>query len=432
VQPKDHLRRLAAEEARQMRQITRILGGQPAAAADAPDEFDPSPRAQTVAASTIAPERVEWLWPGRVPLGFLTLFSGDPKLGKSLAALSVLSAVTRGGPLPGGDADGPATAPRGSAILLSAEDDPARTIVPRLLAAGADLDRVHILSTMLEPEFRGYSGRPTAHVAAERMPTASAEDLRAIERRAAALGDCRLIVFDPVSAYISGRDADVRRALGPVKDMAGRLGAAVLLINHLGKRGASGTNGKYRVRGSIDYVGVCRSNLLFLADPDDPGGRRRLMLDNGGNLADTQPGLAFVVNDAGGTPRLEWLPETIDLDADAALARTVRIGASGTTNRLARRHACEEWLRGYLAGGPRPAKECEQASIAAGFNRILLERARAALAIRSIRTGFGKGSRCDLSLPETDGGPRDGPDEGVAVHTPHFVTCVSRAEYEGV
>ena len=115
-----------------------------------------------------------------------------------------------------------------------------------------------------------------------------------------------------------------------------------------------------------------------------------------------------------------------------ALARAVKVRGSGTTDRLARRHACEEWLRGYLSGGPRPAKECEQAAIAAGFNRMLLERARGSLAIRSIRTGFGKGSRRDLSLPEPDGGPRDGADEGVAVHTPQFVTGVSRAEYEGV
>jgi hypothetical protein len=410
----DQLRRQAAYEAEPMWKITRSLVGDPDDVSEVADPFDPSPRAQTVAASAVAPGRVDWLWPGRIPLGMLTLFSGDPKMGKSLVALSVIAAVSRGGPLPGGDADGPATATRGSIILLSAEDDPARTIVPRLLAAGADLDRVHILSTMLEPKFRGFSGRLAAHVpAAERMPTASAEDLRAIERRAAALGDCRLIVFDPVSAYLVGREADVRRALCPLNDMAGRLGAAGLLITHHSKRGASGTNGKYRVRGSIDYVGVCRANFLFLADPDDPG-RRRLMLDNGGNLAPRQPGLAFVVHDEGGAARVEWLPETIDLDADAALARAVKIGPSGTTGRVGRRHACEEWLRGFLAGGPRLARECEQAALVAGFNRRLLERARVALAIRSVRTGFGQGSCCHLSLPESDGELPEGPDDNGA------------------
>ncbi len=359
----------------------------------------------------------------------LTLFSGDPKLGKSLVALSVLAAVSRGGPLPGTDPDSPVSAARGSAILLSAEDDPARTIVPRLLAAGADLDRIHILSSMLEPEFRGCSGRPAAHVPANlRMPTASADDLRAIERRAAALGDCRLIVFDPITAYLGG-EADIRRTLNPLKEMAARLGATILLVTHLSKQGASGTNGKYRVRGRIDYVGVCRSNTLFLADPDDPTGRRRLMLDNGGNLGATQPGLAYVVQDAGDAARVDWLPETIDLDADGALARTARINRSGTTSRLGRRQACEEWLRGYLADGPKPVKECEQAAMAAGFNRGLLERARGALAIRGIRAGFGKGASYHLCLPGTDDDPAEHPENTAGAHAPHFARCVPRVEH---
>jgi hypothetical protein len=100
------------------------------------------------------------------------------------------------------------------------------------------------------------------------------------------------------------------------------------------------------------------------------------------------------------------------LDADAALAWAARIGASGTTGHVARRHACEDWLRGFLARGPRPARECEQAVMVAGFHSRLLEQARVALAIRSVRTGFGQGSCCHLSLPETDGGPPEGSDGG--------------------
>jgi hypothetical protein len=138
------------------------------------------------------------------------------------------------------------------------------------------------------------------------------------------------------------------------------------------------------------------------------------MLLNGGNLAPGQPGLAFVVNNEGGAARVDWLPATIDLDADAALARAARIGQSAAIGRVAHRHACEDWLRGFLAGGPRLARECEQAAMVAGFHRRLLERARVALAIRSVRTGFGQGSCCHLSLPETDGGPSDGIDGGGA------------------
>ncbi len=423
----DFLRQQAAYEARQMWTVGDILSG---LSTPEPD-FDPSPRAQLISASAIAPRRIDWLWPGRIPLGMPILFSGDPKLGKSLVALSLIAAVTRGGPLPGGGPDGPARAPLGSAILLSAEDDWARTIVPRLLAAGADLDRVKNLATMRDPGFRGYSGGPTADVPArERKPTLSPTDLGAIERAAAELGDCRLIVFDPITSYL-GRNADVRRALDPLGEMAARLNAAVVLITHHNKRGGSGTSAKYRVLGDIAYVGVCRAGLMFLADPDDPSGRRRLMLDNGFNLADRQPALPYVVRDAGdGVARVEWLPETIELDADAALDRSVKAGKSGTSGRLARRHACEEWLRGYLADGPKPAKECERAALAAGFNRPLLERARAALAIRHVRSGFGKGACYHLCLPHADGEPIDRPDVIAGAHAPQFLARDSREEHE--
>jgi hypothetical protein len=216
----------------------------------------------------------------------------------------------------------------------------------------------------------------------------------------------------------------------PLKQMAERLGAAGLLITHHNKQGASGTIGKYRVRDLIEYVGICRANFLFLADPDDSTGRPRMMLDNGGNLAPKQPALPFVVSDDGEAARVEWLPETIDLDAEAALARTVKAGKPSASGRLGRRHACEEWLRGYLAGGPRSAKECEQAAIEAGFNRFVVERARSALAIRSVRTGFGKGSACHLHLPDAQGGSPDRPDSAISVHTPQIPAPQFRAEYE--
>jgi hypothetical protein len=410
----DELRRQAAQEARRLWRL--VNRREPIAAEDAPD-FDASPTAQTLAASTIHPARWEWLWPGRIPLGTLTLFSGDPKLGKSLAALSLIAALSRGGPLPGGDGDAPVVAPCGSALLLSAEDDPARTIVPRLIAAGADLDRVHLLAAMRDPDFGGYAGGASGYVpAGERMPTLSPDDLRGIERRALALGDCRLIVFDPVSAYVGGPGLDVRRVLTPLRQIAERLEAAVLLITHHNKWGGSGTSGKHRVMGSISYVGVCRADFLFLADPDDPTGRRRLMLDNGGNLAAGQPGLVYVIQGKDDDAYVEWLPETIDLDADAALARAATAGKIGATGKTARRRECEGWLRGHLAGGPKPAKECEQAALEGGFTRSVVAAARVALAVRCVRSGFGKGACYLWSLPEAEGESPERSDVGGEAH----------------
>jgi RecA-family ATPase len=83
---------------------------------------------------------VDWLWTVRVPLGMITMFAGDPKLGKSYVSLAMAAALSRGLPLPLSDRpDQP-----GSTILMSAEDDPTRTIARRLIAAGADLTKVHV------------------------------------------------------------------------------------------------------------------------------------------------------------------------------------------------------------------------------------------------------------------------------------------------
>jgi hypothetical protein len=192
--------------------------------------------------------------------------------------------------------------------------------------------------------------------------------------------------------------------------MARRLRAAGVLVTHNNKRGASSTNGKYRVLGDIAWVGVCRANFLFLPDPDDPTGQRRLMLDNGRNLGPVQPGLPFVIRDDGAGPYCDWLPETVDLDADAALARAARAGKSGASDgRLARRRECQEWLRGYLAEGLRPATDCERAAEAAGFSRSILIRARTDLAVRCVRSGFGQGSCSSWSLPEAAIEPPAGP-----------------------
>jgi hypothetical protein len=181
-------------------------------------------------ASEIIPVPIEWLWRDRVPLGMLTLFSGDPKLGKGLATISLISFLTRGGPPPGHTTASEA----GSAILLSAEDDPARSIVPRLRTAVAELSKVHILSPVVEP------GRSRADDgdAVERMLTVRGRDLEAIERTAESLGDCRLIVIDPISAYLGDCDehpsTNVRSMLRPrpskaaIDDRGTRAGATVI------------------------------------------------------------------------------------------------------------------------------------------------------------------------------------------------------------
>src|SRR5712691_3532454 len=92
-------------------------------------------------ASDVRPEAVTWLWTGRLARGKQTLIAGDPGTGKSQFSVYVTAMVTAGGTWPCGEG----TAPKGSVIILSAEDGTADTIVPRLMAAGADRSKVYIV-----------------------------------------------------------------------------------------------------------------------------------------------------------------------------------------------------------------------------------------------------------------------------------------------
>jgi hypothetical protein len=346
-----------------------------------------APTAKLTCLSDIEEKDVEWLWLNRIPLGVLTSFCGDPKLGKSFTTLAITAAVSRGAVLP----DGIAPDRPGSVILLSAEDDPARTIKPRLRAAGAILSRIHILESIIVPESR--EGAPPL----ERMPSLLAHDLDVIEAAASQIADLKLIVIDPVSAYLAGtddhRNTELRSVLSPLKALAERLNIAIILVSHLAKGG--GTNGKYRMIGSIAYIAACRANFLFARDKDDPAGRRVLMLDNGCNIAPNQPAVAFTIEDRGDGPALEWLAETIDKDADTYLAEMAEAAAEKARDatRATMSRQCEDWLRKLLNSGPVAAKDVYRQASEAGYSVDQAKRAKVRIGAIARKDGFTDDSR---------------------------------------
>ncbi len=273
---------------------------------------------------------------------------------------------------------------------MSAEDDPSRTIIPRLRAAGADLSRVHIFESVV------VAG------GGEALPSLRA-DMAHIATVADRLGDCRLIVIDPVSAYLGGvddhRNAEVRGILSPLKKMAERLNAAVVLLSHLSKGGSA--NPQQRVIGSIAYVGACRANFLFVKDREDPTGRRVLMLDNGGNLAPPAPTLAYRIEDPGEGPRVEAGSMPRCRSRPRRRWRPSRPLARSASRPAPAAASAEGWLGEVLNGGPVGVHELEAAARNAGIAIITLRRAKGSLGVVSVREGFGKDSACFWKLADS-------------------------------
>ena len=196
-------------------------------------------KAMTVCMADVQSEPISWLWPGRIALGKLTLIAGDPGLGKSLLTAFFAAVISKGYTWPLETCP----APIGSVVLLSAEDDPADTIRPRLDAAEADCARIHVLQAIRDVDAKGNS--------TERMFSFK-RDLVALEERLSSLPDCKLLIIDPVSAYLDGTDShnntDVRGLLAPLAKLATDHKVAVVLVQHLNK--SSGV-------GDVWAMGVC-------------------------------------------------------------------------------------------------------------------------------------------------------------------------------
>jgi hypothetical protein len=205
-----------------------------------PEQEQDHRRVVLTAASKIKPRRVQWLWDARIALGTLALLAGREGLGKSILSYTIAAMITRGD-LPGEFFGTPK-----SVLVAAAEDSWSQTIVPRLIAAGADLDRV----------FRVEVIHDTIH--SELITPRDLARVKAVAREV----DAALMILDPLISRLdpkpdSHRDADVRRALEPLVAMADLINISVLGLIHHNKSGA--TDPLQVVMASKAFPAVARS-----------------------------------------------------------------------------------------------------------------------------------------------------------------------------
>ena len=324
-----------------------------------------------------------------MPLGKITAVAGQMGQAKSLWTIWLVAAVTQ--------ARGLNLKRAGSVLILSAEDDPEDTTVPRLIAVGADLERVHFLSDF----------------------TLDADEL---QRRCDEIEDVRLVVVDPLSAYLgekvdSWKTQHVRRALEPVRRLAQERAIAVVIVQHLNRRGDT-PDALARIADSQGIPALARSVLVWGPNPTDPDG------DQGSLKVLTRAKMNLARGSASAAFRIE---ETV-IEKGIRAPRLIHIGESDaraedvTADQITRTQtaAAMQFLRDQLADGPQEAEVVKAAADAADVTSKCLRIARERL-VHSYRPGGNQGPYVWAlrGIHGNQGIHEDGPtkDQGIQGHS---------------
>ena len=315
--------------------------------------------------SAFQPKAIEWLVEGAIPLGMVGVLGGAPGFGKSTIAISLAAMVTTGV----NTIDRGERCAFGSVLMVASEDDPERTLRPRLDAAAADTSKVH--------QVIGVAAT------SDRVSTFELKrDVEALRAKADELGDVRLIIIDPPAAHLGGKtdsykESDVREALAPYAELANQTGALVLLIVHLNKR--SDGSPQQRFGGSTAWTAVPRFAYVVAQDRLDGA---RYMLPAKHNLSDDTVGFRYRIEEAA-------------VNYPSGPIKTSRVVWEGRCPKSAEELLADErpkpvspalveakaFLRELLSAGQVSASEGLDQAEAAGISKSAIKRAKAELGV---------------------------------------------------
>jgi AAA domain-containing protein len=343
----------------------------------------PKRKLKLTPASQITPRPVHWLWDGRIAVGTLALLAGREGIGKSTLAYTLVADITKG-KLNGAYENEPH-----SVIVVATEDSWEFTIVPRLMAANADLEKVFRVEPT-DPDEYGIS-----------LPR-DIEELAQVTKESGTT----LILLDPLMSRVDSKldthkDSEVRQALEPLVKMANDSGAAVLGLIHVNKSGA--TDPLSTLMGSRAFSAVARAVLYVIEDPDNR--EMKVMGQPKNNLGRSDlPDLAYTLHQV--TVGM-WEDEIITSVAlhwerEQAPGR-IRNILSAKTSQKSKVELASEWLEKLLdANGKMPSKDIKEAGEREGFPERTLKRALADLGGKSIREGFPAVTYWELPFSDMD------------------------------
>ena len=327
-------------------------------------------RVELLCASEVMVVKMDWLWRARLAKGAITLFEGGPERGKSTVLADVAARVTVGHSFPG---ETETRAPA-NVVMLIAEDDIGATVVPRLIAARANLNRVYFLSVTLDE--RG-----------DVVPFHLSDDCARLREKCRTVGDVALVIVDPLVSFMGSRqgrtlntynDMEVRKALAPLKDLAESLRVAVAAIRHYRKGGV--TDAMEAGGGSVAFAALVRVIIAALPDPFREGSYLLAVAKNNLVKKSQRPALAYSIVPADTDPDIGAIAwgAAVEMSANEVLAAQVEADKN-SSGKVA---DAKEFLEAFLASGEWIATtEIVKAADAHGIKKSAIDRAKVMLCL---------------------------------------------------
>ncbi len=377
-----------AERARLVDASSGQLGIRKASAVDS-DLADVS----LIRGDSVTPRAFRWLWNGWLAAGKFEVLGGQPGTGKTTIALDFAATVSSGGRWPDGTRAEP-----GNVVIWSGEDDIEDVLVPRLQVMGADMTRIFFVGTVR----RG--------VDASAFDPAS--DMPALEHKVVSIGGVRLLIVDPVVSAVAGdshKNAETRRSLQPLVNLAQRLDCTALGITHFSK-GTGGREPIERITGSLAFGALARVVLVAAKLPEDRSetGPARILMRAKSNISPDDGGFGYdLIHEelerfpGVGASRVQW-GAPIDGTARELLAKAEDVDEDGSGENA------REFLRYLLYPGPMRAADVFKDAEAHGYSKRQMQRARAAIGARIDKLGMRDGWQ--WSLPKVPPSREDAED----------------------
>jgi putative DNA primase/helicase len=334
-----------------------------------------APKIETVnlvKASDITPEPVDWLWDGWLAAGKMHILGGSPGTGKTTIGLSLAATLSSGGTWPDGS-----QAEAKDVVIWTGEDDPKDTLVPRLMAAGADCNRVHFIGGVRQgDDIRMFD---------------PAEDIEPLHRTLTEVGNVRLVIIDPIVSAIHGdshKNADVRRGLEPLVGLAESLRCALVGVTHFSKN-TSGGDPVERLTGSLAFGAQARVVWVVAKREHEDGSADHVICRAKSNIGPDSGGFKYEMNQSALTDYPDIFASTIQWgDAIEGTAREILAAdANESTEDRSALQTAKDFLIVALSDGAVSAAQLFADAESHHISERTLKRAKADLGVTAKKVG---------------------------------------------